>query len=74
MKPILDSQELASRFNEDEAVWRRYRQKRVLRRLRGSSSPFSEEVLDLLDWLEAERECRVRRYVGRPVDEAVQTH
>lgn len=70
MKPYFDSQELARRFNEDDAVWRRYRQKRGLRLLRGSSSPYPEEVLDRLDWLEAERECRVRQYVGRPVDEA----
>ncbi len=64
MKPILDSPELASRFNEDEAVWRHYQQRGDLRRLRGSSSPFSEEVLDHLDCLEAERECRERRYVA----------
>jgi len=46
MRPFIDSQALAGRFNEDEAVWRRYRQKRDLRRLRGSPSPFPEEVLD----------------------------
>ena len=74
MNSLTDPQELVSRFNEDEAVWRRYQQRGDLRRLRGSSSPFSEEVLDRLDWLEAEWECRVRRHVGRPVDEAVQTH
>ena len=49
------------------AVWRRYRQKRELRRLRGSSSPLPEEVLDRLDRLEAEQECRERRYVGKPI-------
>ena len=74
MNSLTDPHELVSRFNEDEAVWRRYQQRRDLRRLRDSSSPFSEEVLDRLDWLEAEGERRVRRYVGRPVDEAVQTH
>jgi hypothetical protein len=67
MNSLTDPQELVSRFNEDEAVWRRYQRKRDLRRLRGSWSPFSEEVLDRLAWLEAERECRVRRYVGRPI-------
>lgn len=73
MNSFGDPQELVRRFNEDEAVWRRYRQKRELRRLRGSSSRFSEEVLDRLDWLEAERECRERRLVGRPINEAVKT-
>ncbi len=65
MNSLADPQELVRRFNGDEAVWRSYLQKRVLRRLRGSWSPFFEEVLDHLDWLEAERECRERRYVGR---------
>lgn len=49
MKLFVYTQELVHRFNEDEAVWRRYRQKRDLRRLSGSSSLFSEEVLDRLD-------------------------
>ncbi len=66
MDSLDDHQELVLRFNEDEAVWRRYRQKCDLRRLRGPSSPLREEILDRLDWLEAERECRERRYVGRP--------
>jgi hypothetical protein len=65
MKPILDSQEVVRRFNENEAVWRRYLQKRGLRLLPGSSSPFFEEVLDYPDWLETERECRERVYVGK---------
>ena len=56
MHSLADPQELVRRFNEDEAVWRHYHQKRDLRRLRGSSSPFLEEVLDRLDWLEAGRE------------------
>jgi hypothetical protein len=63
MKPISDTQENVRRFNEDEAVWRRFEQKRLLR------DPFSalpEEVLDEIDWREAERECRQLRYAGRP--------
>lgn len=67
MKPFIDPQELARRFNEDEAVWRRYRQKCGLRRLLGSPSQLPEEVLDRLDWLDAERECRETRCVGRPI-------
>jgi len=61
----VDSQELASRFNEDEAVWHRYEKKRRLRRLLGSQTPIPEEVLDALDWFEAERACREKRYIGK---------
>lgn len=67
MKLFIEPQELARRFNEDEAVWRRYEQKRGLRRLFGSRSLLPEEVLDGCDWLEAERECREVRYIGRPI-------
>ena len=59
-----DTQELARRFNEDKAVWQRYEQKRTLRRLLGSRSPLPEEILDDLDWREAEQECRAVRAVG----------
>ncbi|TAK04369.1 MAG: hypothetical protein EPO39_11660 [Candidatus Manganitrophaceae bacterium] len=65
MKPIFDSQELARRFNEEEAVWRDYEHKRELRRWLGSRLPLPEEVLDYLDQLEAERERRVTWCVGR---------
>lgn len=64
MKPVIDPQELARRFNEDEAVWRRLAAKRRVRRLLGSRSPLPEDVLDRLDWLEAERECRETRCIG----------
>ena len=67
MKPISDTQENVRHFNEDEAVWRRFEQKRLLR------DPFSalpEEVLDEIDWREAERECRELRYAGRPLPPA----
>jgi len=59
-----NSQELARRFNEDEAVWRRYEQKRAARRLPGSQLPLPEELWDALDWQAAERECREVRAVG----------
>ena len=59
-----ESQELARRFNEDEAVWRGYERKRALRRLLGSRSPLPEDVLDDLDWQAAEQECRPARAVG----------
>ena len=67
MKRIVDTQELARRFNEDEAVWRRFEQKR---RLRNSTSLFPEEVLDEVDWREAELKSRQTRCVGKPLNEA----
>lgn len=65
MKPIFDSQELALRFNEEEAVWRDYEHKRELRRWLGARLPLPEKVLDYLDQLEADRERRVTSCVGR---------
>jgi hypothetical protein len=49
MNALIDSQALADRFNEEEAVWRHFEQNRQLRRVRGSLSPLSEETLDHLD-------------------------
>ena len=65
MKTVFESQELARRFNEDEAVWQRFEQKRKLRQRFGPDSLLSEEIMDALDWLESERECRETRCVGR---------
>ena len=65
MNQSIDPQEIACRFNKDEMIWRRYCQKRGLRRLRHSPSPFPCEMLDRLDWLDAERECRETRCVGK---------
>ena len=64
VRPMIETQELARRFNEDEAVWRTYEHKRALRRLLGSRSPLPEDILDYLDWQAAERECRALRAVG----------
>jgi hypothetical protein len=64
MKVMMETQELARRFNEDEAVWRAFERKRALRRLPGAGTPFSEQILDYLDWREAERECRMVRAIG----------
>ena len=72
MNPLAQSQELARRFSEEEAVWRCYERKRALRKLPGSRSPLldplPEETLDYLDWLEAERECRQTRCIGKLID------
>jgi hypothetical protein len=56
MNAMNEAQELARCFNEDEAVWRNYEHKRTLRRLLGSRTPLPEDILDYLDWQEAERE------------------
>ena len=64
MNSMIHSQEMLRRFNEDEAVWRCYEHKRELRRLLGSRFPPPEEILDYLDWLEAERECRQTQCIG----------
>ncbi len=64
MRLMIDAQELAQRFNEDEAVGRCYESKRTSRQWPGSRPPLSEEFLDYLDWLAAERECRMVRAVG----------
>lgn len=56
------SQELARRFNEEEAVWRAFDRRRSLRSLLGSVLSVSHQ--DLADWLAAEREARPVRAVG----------
>ena len=63
--PNHDPQELARQFNEDEAVWRCFEERRWLRQLLGSTSEQTEKMLDDLDWLEAEREVREVRAVGK---------
>jgi hypothetical protein len=55
MTPISDTQEYARRFNE-EAIWQRFQEKRLTRRLLDTDSSLPETVLDDLDWLEAEHE------------------
>ncbi len=65
MEDALDTRELVHRFNEEEAVWRRFIKKLVLRRLR--KPPLAEKALDQIDWLAAESECRDVRAIGRVV-------
>jgi len=64
MTPISDTQEFARRFNEEEAIWRRFQEKRLTRRLPRSDFPLPESILDHYDWLEAEREIRTTRAVA----------
>lgn len=62
MKPLSDAQELAQRFNEDESVWRRFQEKRLGR---DSASLIPDELLDEIDWREAEQEVHVAECVGK---------
>ena len=64
MDQMTDSQELARRFNEDEAVWQRYELFRRLRLRLRIESLLPDEVLDEIDWIEAEREIRQVRCIG----------
>jgi hypothetical protein len=61
-----DPQELARRFNEDEAVWKSFASKKQLRALLGPRFPLTDEEADKLDWLAAERENRPLSCIGRP--------
>ncbi len=63
---ITDVQENVRRFNQEEAVWRRYQEKREQRRRRFRlRSKIAEELLDGLDWFAAEREMRRSDCVGK---------
>ena len=71
ISPFNDVQENVRKFNEDEAVWRcfvkkRARRKRLSRLLRslGAEPRLTEEQLDQIDWLAAEREARPTRAIG----------
>ncbi len=61
-----DVQENVRRFNQEEAVWRRYQEKREQRRRRFRlRSKIAEELLDRLDWFTAGREMRRSDCVGK---------
>ena len=68
MNPLLRTQEIASRFNEEEAVWQCYRRKREIRRVLEGEASLEDEALDRADWLAAEEECRTMpvRPASRP--------
>jgi len=59
-----NSQDLARKFNEDEAVWRAYERRKTMRKILGLQDPLSEDCLGNLDRLEAEREARPVRATG----------
>ena len=64
---MTNTKELARLFNEDEAIWQSYESRRRLRLRNETMLP--DEILDELDWIEAERECREIRLVGTRVIE-----
>jgi len=67
MTPLInDVQENVRRFNEEEAVWRRYHEKRTERRRRfRPRSRVAEKLFDQLDWIAAEREMHRSDCVGK---------
>ena len=65
MTQISNTQEFALRFNEEEAIWQRFREKHLSRRVLEADSPLPESLLDHFDWLEAEREIRTTRVVAK---------
>jgi hypothetical protein len=67
MTQISDTQEFARRFNEEEAIWQLFQEKR---RSREADSPIPESVLDHFDWQEAEHETRITRAVARTLTSA----
>ena len=64
MTLISDTQEFARQFNEEEAIWRRFQERRRARHLSEADSQMPESILDHLDWLEAERDIRTTRAVA----------
>ena len=64
MNRLDDVREQVRRFNEEEAIWRRFQKRRILRRLSRWRDTIAEEILDHIDWIAADRECRDLRVFG----------
>ena len=63
---INDVHENVRRFNQEEAIWQRYQQKRKERRRRFRlRSRLAEKLLDRLDWIAAVREMPRSDCVGK---------
>jgi hypothetical protein len=71
MDQLVNSQELARRFNKDEAVWRAYEIRRRLRLLHGVESPVPDGILNELDWIAAESEYQQTWCVGKIAPDGV---
>lgn len=71
VSPFNDVQERVRQFNDDEAVWRSFVKKRAQRKqllkilaILNAPSQLTEDELDRLDWLAAERAARPVRAIG----------
>jgi hypothetical protein len=71
VSPFNDVQERVRQFNDDEAVWRCFVKKRKRRNrllklfaMLNAPSPLTEDELERLDWIAAEREARPVRAIG----------
>jgi len=63
---INDVQENVRRFNQEEAIWQWYQEKRAERRRRFRlRTRVAEKLLDRLDWIAAVREMRRSDCVGK---------
>ena len=63
-KPEVFIRKLVDCFNEDEAVWRSFEGKRKLRGRHHVVASIPHEILDAIEWREAEREQREVRCIG----------
>jgi len=61
-RSVIDTQEFARRFNEEEAVWRRLTEKRLLADLS------LEELFDDIHRREIERDFRQTRCIEKPLN------
>jgi hypothetical protein len=67
MNTLVDPQELARRFNGDEAAWRALERKRELRQLVVLSSLLPTDIVDYIEWLDVERDCHETVCFGRTI-------
>jgi hypothetical protein len=65
MNPLIDPQELVSRSNEDETVWREYESLRRLHHCVRLGMTILNSLLDRIHWLTVERKHRVVRCIGK---------
>lgn len=64
MIPLPDTQKIAHAFNDDEAVWRAFEDRKRLRELFGTPLLLAEEIANAIDWQWAERNARPFRAIG----------
>lgn len=64
MIPLLNTQKIASDFNDNEAVWRAFENRKRLRELFGTPLPLAEEIANAIDWQRAEHHARPVRAIG----------